>query len=152
MKTKRSVPSCARLSPAERLLMNTSRYQFAYTRNGERWSQEHVITLGLVLTPRAVGARHALHRVLKSWFESFSPDPGPAPSGERRAVSGGVGITWADDCSQDAGARDREVLTLISGGEDGIESISWMYEELIDLLDQAKLELDVHVNEVWNKP
>ncbi len=44
------------------------------------------------------------------------------------------------------------MLTLISGGEDGIESISWMYEELIDLLDQAKLELDVHVNEVWNKP
>lgn len=36
--------------------------------------------------------------------------------------------------------------------EDGIESISWMYEELIDLLDQAKSELDVHVNEVWSKP
>ncbi|HOB98484.1 MAG TPA: hypothetical protein PKM43_07005 [Verrucomicrobiota bacterium] len=49
--------------------MNTSRHRFSYIRNGERWSQEHVITLGLIVTPRAVEARHALHRVLKSWLE-----------------------------------------------------------------------------------
>ena len=132
--------------------MGISRHEFSYARRGERWSQEHVITLGLVLTPRTAEARHALHRVLQSWFEAFSPDPVPAPPGIRRAVSGGVGITWADGGNPEAGARVREELTLISGGEDGIESISWTYEELMDLLDEAKLDLDVHVDEVWSKP
>ncbi len=132
--------------------MNTSRHQFSYTRKGERWTQDHVITLHLIVTPRAAEARQALHRVLQSWFEAFSPDPAPAPSGERRAVSGGVGITWADDCGGNAAARDHEAVVLISGGEDGIESISWTYEELIDLLDKSKLDLDVRVDEVWSKP
>lgn len=128
--------------------MNTSRHQFSYTRNGERWDQEHVITLDLILTPREVQTRHDLHRILKSWFESFSPDPEPPPAGERRAVSGGVGITWADN--EDAAAPDQQRITLISGGEDGIDSISWTYHELIDLLDEARLYVDVHVNEMWS--
>ena len=83
-----------------------------------RWEQDLLVVVRVVLD-------EADPTVLDTWMLSMTPDPEGKEPQMRLALTGGVAV-WRREDPQGT------VVSLISGGEDGLDSIEWTWEQLVN--------------------
>lgn len=94
------------------------------------WTQEHLVVVVTDLTETSPENRHDLRECINSWMRSLTHDPAATEPPEVSAMTGGVGV---GRCDTTEGVR----IVLVSGGEDGLDSVEMTWEDLRDLVHDA---------------
>lgn len=81
-----------------------------------RWTQDHLIRITACIAPSSADASEAVDQALAAWFTACTADPEATLPHSHAALSGGSAL-------ERHRAGDAHVVVIISGGEDGLDSV-----------------------------
>lgn len=118
------------------------------TRLDDIWTPEHLVRVTVTVVPSGAAAGEGLQARLVEWFGSLTPSEGEPQ--DRYALSGGSALERHPvPAPSPVGELGAQVLVIVSGGEDGLDSAGDEVSAALDLVREADPHALVSVLEQW---
>lgn len=106
------------------------------------WTQDHLVRIIATVAPTSDAAAEEFEAALAEWFTSCTPDSQSRRPQGYAAVSGGSAL-------ERFRADTTHIVTVLSGGEDGLDSARWEVDTLQELRDRVDPSAAISTIEQW---
>lgn len=118
------------------------------TRLDDPWTPEHLVRVTVTVVPSGATAGEELQARLLEWFGSLTPSE--RGTQDRYALSGGSALERHPvPAPSPVGDLGAQVLVIVSGGEDGLDSAGDEVSAALDLVREVDPDALVSVLEQW---
>lgn len=118
------------------------------TRLDDPWTPEHLVRVTLTVVPSRAAAARGVEARLVEWFGALTPSPGQPQ--DRYALSGGSVLErYPVPAPSPVGDLGAQVVVIVSGGEDGLDSAGDEVSAALDLVREVDPDALVSVLEQW---